>query len=111
MELVDINKIKQQCMIDLDSLHTAKEEGWLSEHGKGRMEALEGIMDFIENVQPTKEVDLDESARHYLLHEHISPLNEVLHQVDLKVEMQYHKDIEDAYKAGFELGLKSKKGE
>lgn len=58
-----------------------------------------------------KEVDLDESARYYLLHEHISPLNEVLHQADLKVEMQYHKDIEDAYKAGFELGLKAQKGQ
>ena len=56
----------------------------------------------------TKGVDLNESARYYLLHEHISPLNEVLHQADLKVEMQYHKDIEDAYKAGFELGLKAK---
>lgn len=66
MELVDINKIKQQCMIDLDSLHTAKEEGWLSEHGKGRMEALEGIMDFIENVQPTKEVDLEKEIEKYL---------------------------------------------
>ncbi len=60
------------------------------------------------NTLEVKEVDLDESARHYLLHEHISPLNEVLHHADLKVEMQYHKDIEDTYKAGFELGLKSK---
>jgi len=43
---------------------------------------------------------LEEAARHYLLHEHISPLNDILHQADLKTEMQYHKDIEDAYKAG-----------
>ena len=63
------------------------------------------------NTLEVKEVDLDESARYYLLHEHISPLNEVLHQADLKVEMQYHKDIEDAYKAGIELGLKAQKGE
>ena len=63
------------------------------------------------NTLEVKEVDLDESARHYLLHEHISPLNEILHQADLKVEMQYHKDIEDAYKAGFELRIKAQKGE
>ena len=68
------------------------------------------ILSFIDTLE-LKEVDLDESARHYLLHEHISPLNEVLHQADLKVEMQYHKDIEEAYKAGFELGLKTKKEE
>jgi hypothetical protein len=56
-------------------------------------------------------VDLDKSARCYLLNEHKSPLNEVLHQCDLKIEMQYHQDIENAYKAGFELGLKAMKGE
>lgn len=67
----------------------------------------ENEIEFIES----KEVNLDESARHYLLHEHISPLNEVFNQLDIKAEMQYHKDIEDAYKAGFELGLKAQKGE
>lgn len=73
----------------------------------GNRSVLESIKDFL-NTLETKEVDLDESARHYLLHEHISPLNEVLHQADLKVKMQYHKDIEDAYKAGFELGIKAR---
>lgn len=67
------------------------------------------LLNFLDTLE-VKEVDLDESARHYLLHEHISPLNEVLHQADLKVEMQYHKDIEDAYKAGFELRIKAQKG-
>ena len=72
-----------------------------------RMSECQYLMLLLNTIE-TKEVDLDESARYYLLHEHISPLNEVLHQADLKVEMQYHKDIEDAYKAGFELGLKAK---
>lgn len=72
--------------------------------------ALAKLRDFV-NTLEVKDVDLDEYARHYLLYEHISPLNGVLHQADIKVEMQYHKDIEDAYKAGFELGLKAKKGE
>lgn len=72
--------------------------------------ALVNLRDFLDTIE-TKEVDLEESARHYLLHEHTSPLNEVLHQADLKMELQYHKDIENAYKAGFELGLKAQKGE
>lgn len=72
--------------------------------------SLDNILSFLDTLE-VKEVDLDESARHYLLHEHISPLNEILHQADLKVEMQYHKDIEDAYKAGFELGFKTQKGD
>ena len=58
-----------------------------------------------------KEVNLDESARHYLLHEHLSPLNNILHKADLKTELQYHTDIENAFKAGFGLGLKTQKGE
>lgn len=70
--------------------------------------AYNNVLESIDTIE-TKEVDLDESARHYLLHEHISPLNEVLHQADIKVEMQYHKDIKNAYKAGFELGLKYRK--
>lgn len=83
---------------ELDALYGAK------------CHAPNSILSFLDTleVKETKEVNLDESARHYLLHEHISQLNEVLHQADLKVEMQYHKDIEDAYKAGFELGLKAK---
>lgn len=63
------------------------------------------------NDNKVKEVDLEKEARHYLLHEHSSPLNEIMHQADLKAEIQYHEDIENAYKAGFELGLKAQKGE
>jgi spore coat protein CotH len=74
---------------------------------EGQISAFDSVLKIL-NTLETKEVDLEEVARHYLLHEHISPLNEVLHQADLKVEMQYHKDIEDAYKAGFEVGLKMK---
>ena len=80
------------------------------EFARGQQDAFTDFEEFIRTLE-VKEVDLDKSARHYLLHEHISPLNEVLHQADLKVEMQYHKDIEDAYKAGFELGLKAKGGQ
>ena len=78
-----------------------------SDWNRGYVTSCEKILSFL-NTLEVKEVDLDESARHYLLHEHISPLNEVLHQADIKAEMQYHKDIENAYKAGFELGLKAK---
>jgi hypothetical protein len=69
--------------------------------------ALLGILDTFE----VKEVDLDKSARNYLLNEHKSPLNDVFHQCDLRTEMQYHQDIENAYKAGFKLGIKAQKGE
>lgn len=44
----------------------------------------------------------EEKAREYLLKEHISPLNNILHQCDLKTELQYHKDIENAFIKGAE---------
>ena len=73
--------------------------------------ALIDLRDFLDTLE-TKEVDLDKSARNYLLNEHKSPLNDVFHQCDLRTEMQYHQDIENAYKAGFELGIKAvQKGE
>ena len=50
---------------------------------------------------------IEEAARHYLLHEHKSPLNEILHQCDLKTEMQYHRDIEQAYIEGGKNSLQN----
>ena len=44
--------------------------------------------------------ELEKATRNYLLNEHISPLNDILHKCDLKMEMQYHTDIENAFKAG-----------
>ena len=74
----------------------------------GRWKGLiiaKAIIDTLE----VKEVDLDKETTHYLLSEHRSPLNEIMH----KAEMQYHKDIENAFKAGFKLGMavsKAQKG-
>ena len=87
-----------------------QDDGSISEHRIYYNKALQEVQCELDTLE-VKEVNLHKSARHYLLYEHISPLNEVLHHVDIKVEMQYHKDIEDAYKAGFELGLKAQKGE
>ena len=67
------------------------------------------LLDFL-NTLKAKEVDLEKEARHYLLHEHKSPLSTIMHQTELRTEMQYHEDIENAFKAGFELGLKAQKG-
>lgn len=68
------------------------------------------ILSFLDTLE-VKEVDLDKEATRYLLYKHHSPLNEIMHKADLKSEMQYHKDIENAFKSGFELGLKAQKGE
>lgn len=77
---------------------------------KGSMSAYQSLLHFL-NTLEAKEVDLEKETTHYLLSEHHSPLNEIMHKADIKVEMQYHKDIENAFKTGFELGLKMKGGE
>lgn len=71
-----------------------------------RADALEILLNDINNLE-TKDVDVDKLSRKYLLHEHISPLTEIFHKADLKAEMQYHKDIENAYKAGFKEAIKT----
>ena len=79
----------------------------LTEYNSGYKNALIDILSFLDTLE-VKEVDLDKETTHYLLYEHRSPLNEIIHKADLKSEMQYHKDIENAFKAGFELGLSQK---
>lgn len=79
-----------------------------------RASTLISLLSFIDTLE-VKEVDLEKETTHYLLYKHHSPLNEIMHKADLKSEMQYHKDIENAFKAGFELGMqvsnKAQKGE
>ena len=80
----------------------------------GKENICNELLSFLDTIEMT-EVDLDKETTHYLLYEHRSPLNEIMHKADLKSEMQYHKDIENAFKAGFELGMtvrnKAQKGE
>ena len=54
----------------------------------------------VENTFSLPHEDEDTAARHYLLHEHTSPLNEIMHQASIQAETTYHKDIENAFKAG-----------
>jgi len=77
---------------------------------KYKHEECDDILSSI-NTLEVKDVDLDKEARHYLLYEHESPLSRVLHEIDLLIEMQYHRDIENAFKAGCELGLKKHRKE
>ena len=99
MKLIDKDKV----VAEIERIRTYYENlQMIKQVYNSHIDNCNDLLDFLDTLE-VKQVDLDESARHYLLHEHISPLNEVLHHADLKVEMQYHKDIEDAYKAGFEL--------
>ena len=89
-----INKdtVVEQLNIDLSNLHIAQEEGFLGQYGKGKLEGLDGILDFINNID--------------------------VKEVDLKKEVEAYKDTfwwdEDLYKFAkhfFELGIKVQKGE
>jgi hypothetical protein len=45
---------------------------------------------------------IENRAHEYLMKEHVSILNNILHAGNIKLEMQYHKDIEKAFAAGAE---------
>ena len=49
--MTDKEKIKGQANIDISNLHKAQEQGVITEFGKGKLEALEGIVDFIDSLQ------------------------------------------------------------
>ena len=104
---------KSDLVAEIERRIKENEEHWKSPYGietatgRGILMGYRDILSFL-NTLEVKEMDMEESARNYLLNKHKSPLNEVFHQLDLRVEMQYHKDIEHAFKAGFELGLISK---
>ncbi|MGM9686542.1 MAG: hypothetical protein ACI3YI_10025 [Bacteroidaceae bacterium] len=84
----------------------------LEEYFEGYEDALVLFKEKFLNTLEVKDVNLDKEARNYLLYEHGSPLFRILHEIDLLIEMQYHRDIENAFKAGFELCIqKAQKGE
>ena len=96
---------KSALVVEIDRWKEDARKG-LSDYAEGVYDTYEKILSFL-NTLEAKEVkeepvsnDLEESSRHYLLNEHVSPLNDVFHQCDLKTEMLYHKDIENAFKAG-----------
>ena len=100
------NKIEGQFSVFLNLLNASQEYGYhkalefvlsvLSDLEKSMPKVTDGDGQEEENVPKGQE----EAARHYLLNEHSSPLNAVFHQADLKSEMVYHKDIENAFIAG-----------
>lgn len=63
---MDKEKIKGQANIDIFNLRMAQKQGVITEFGKGKLEALEGIVDFIDSLQeePVSE-ELEEAAFDY----------------------------------------------
>lgn len=105
MELIDKSAVVAEIenLLDKGKYH----EEFDCAYRDGNNDALYALKDKLNTLKP-KGVDLEKAASHYLLHDHVSPLNKVFHKADIKTEIQYHKDIENAFKAGFKLGLKAK---
>ena len=47
----------------------------------------------------------EQKAHQFLMKEHTSFLNKLLHEADLHVEFQYHKDIENSYANGYDQAM------
>lgn len=98
-----VQKIKEEIVRRRNSLPKETEHEGLKAVYGGIAHELTELLEFIDSLpeEPASE-DLEEAARHYLLNTHTSPLNNILHRAALIIEMQYHEDIENAFKAGAE---------
>ena len=71
------------------------------------LNALTWVKGILNSIK-TKDVDLEKESINYLLNGHKSPLTKVMHGVDLGTEMQYHKDIQNAFKAGYNKAMEER---
>lgn len=62
MELIDKAAVVAQANIEISNCRLAAQEGILTEFGKGKLEGLEGIVDFLDTLE-VKEVNLQEEVR------------------------------------------------
>lgn len=74
MKLIDKALIVGQANIEITNCRLAAQQGILTEFGKGKLEGLEGIVDFI-NTLEVKEVDLDKEIPSKELEDEILALN------------------------------------
>lgn len=63
-QYIDKTTVVAQANIEITNLRIAEKEGFLTEYGRGMLEGLEGIVDFI-NTLEVKEVDLDNELDYY----------------------------------------------
>ena len=59
-QYIDKDALVAQASIEITSCRLAAQEGILTEFGKGKLEGLEGIVDFL-NTLEVKEVDLEKA--------------------------------------------------
>lgn len=99
MRLIDKDAVVAQANIDISNCRIAAQQGILTEFGKGELEALEGIVDFL-NTLEVKEVDLEKEFNSWYYHLNI-PENYNIPQIVMLRDI-----IEKTAKHFFELGLK-----
>ena len=58
MKLIDKDAVVAQANIEITGCRLAAQQGILTEFGKGKLEGLEGIVDFLDTLE-VKEMDLD----------------------------------------------------
>lgn len=90
--------LMSQLNIEISNLHKAESEGYLTEFGKGKLEGLEGIADFIVNYCDS-EVDLDKEFDNY---------TKDIFACD--VQSEPFTQLYKCAKYFFELGIKTQKG-
>ena len=105
--LIDKDVLVAQASIEITSCRLAAQEGILTEFGKGKLEGLEGIVDFL-NTLEVKEVDFERELSKYVsqgIHRFFPNEGNDYYNID-SVEWQDY--VIDTAKHFFDLGLKAK---
>lgn len=72
--------LMSQLNIELSNLWKAESEGHITEFGKGKLEGLEGIADFISNFCD-KKVDLNKEIKHFTMSKELYEADSVIKAV------------------------------
>ena len=106
-QYIDKATVVAQANIEITNLHIAENEGFLTEYGRGMLEGLEGIVDFINNIEAKeiKEVDIENAV--------ITEWDDYIKKIDGEANYAYmlikRQDYISLAKHFYELGLTQKR--
>ena len=108
-QYIDKADVVAQANIEITNLRIAEKEGFLTEYGRGMLEGLEGIVDFLDTLE-VKEVDLEKAidglTAGWIEGEEYGELQNVNTFRCVTLE-----EVKEVMRCMFGLGLKAQKGE
>lgn len=105
-EYIDKESILQQINIEITNLNIAQKEGFITEYGKGMLESLDGLLDFINNLE-TKEINDVKIPKHSYFEEIYHVGSEPIWKIgDTLAAYEFYSDYEGTHIYGEIVDIK-----